>query len=319
MFTFLIGPDKVRYNIHVSALKAISEPLGYMMTNGKMEESIAKQAEFSDIESTVFEQLVKFAYLGLCGIGDGVIGGMTQRFPDGFRCRGCGAHCTNDTAAFPHCSSSCLKRTKNAKKRGYYDDTTYSYCVHPSCSEQFAPVGSNQFLCDNHTSLASINSTGQQHDISGTSSTIFKSLEYPAAGLTHGNFSERLNQHKTGSVEQSVTLDFHTKVYILANKYLVNDLQAITLHKLHRHLANFQIEDEAIDEVIDLVLLTYTNTQDGGDILQQTNDKLRYLVMVYVTAEASALLKYENFRSMLGAGGAHTSDFMALKYAQEIS
>lgn len=291
-----------------------------MMTNGNMEESIQGQAELNDVEPVIFEQLVKFAYLGLCGIADGVVGQVflakQPKSPAAYACHWCGTH-TSDAVSYPFCGGICRASYEERHRWKSY----YVYCVKHGCNKSWTDGGTERLFCDTHGSLSAkfpaIDTKGYPLASAKESRPVFEALTYGTGGLTHDELSERLNQHKKGEEKQSVALDFHAKLYILANKYLVKDLEGIALHKLHRHLAVFEIEDETIDEVIDLVLLAYSNTEDGGNILTGTNDKLRQLVMAYVATMSKALLKYESFRVMLGAGGAHTSDFMALKYAQE--
>lgn len=96
--------------------------------------------------------------------------------------------------------------------------------------------------------------------------------------------------------------------------YMVRDLPEITLHKLHRSLVSFKISETTVNDVIDLVLFTYENTEDTGDIILGTADKLRDLVMAYVRSQASKLTKYDEFSRVMGAAGPYTVDFFKLAY-----
>ena len=111
-------------------------------------------------------------------------------------------------------------------------------------------------------------------------------------------------------------LDFvrHAKLYALESQYLLMDLRYICLHKLHRHLANFVLTSDNVDERAELLTFINTSTRDGGDILKNTTDPLRRLVIVYVAARSEKILEYNDFHEMLGAGGPHTADFIALKF-----
>lgn len=71
IFTFIVGPQRAVIRVHVSILKTISEPLAYMMTNGKMDESLKREAILADNDPEVFAHLLKFAYRGLYAISDG--------------------------------------------------------------------------------------------------------------------------------------------------------------------------------------------------------------------------------------------------------
>ena len=93
IFTFFVGAEKVRYRVHAEALKAISEPLGYTMTNGHMEESMKSEAILPEVEREIFEQLVKFTYPGLCGALDGLVGGPAKSPLLKYTCHNCGVPC----------------------------------------------------------------------------------------------------------------------------------------------------------------------------------------------------------------------------------
>lgn len=338
-FSFVVGPQRQRYNIHISALKAISEPLGVMMTNGKMEESIRGEAILKDVEPAVFEQLVQFAYLGLGGIHDGVLGMATPATSADlkFHCPACDTLKT-DSDFFPYCSKDhhglYMKVFNESKK---HERSWAAKCV--ACGSRFSqgpttdPFDSFRPFCQIHNQKPyighydNITNFKKWRLVSATSSLAPPSLTYGAAGLSHDQLRNLLDRYQsdvtmdryptsTSWAYQSIFAIQHAKVYILSQKYMVKDLQDISLHKLDRCLISLEVEDDIIDNIIDLVLLAYSETPDGGDILQNTTDKLRHLVMMYVSHMSKKLLAYETFRSMISAGGAHTADFFALKYAK---
>ena len=76
---------------------------------------------------------------------------------------------------------------------------------------------------------------------------------------------------------------------------MVKDLAEICLHKLHRSLAVLANDNNSIEQLIDLVLYTYANTSDEGNVLQGTADELRELVTAYIAD------RYEKLQLMLSA------------------
>lgn len=305
-----------------------------------MSESINREATLEDDEPAVFEQLLQFAYLGLCGIFDGVVSNparssVAQRTtnkalaankaltaPSFFRCSHCGQSDFWQANFYPYCGSAHYDRRQ---------ETGVNHCAVRDCQNTYQHIQNSSPLCSSHDSeafrrcfpdptlLSSKNTLETQKSKQTITGASFLNLEYGAAGLTHEALSNLLNQHvgnEAAPPSTTANLLQHAKVYIIAHKYMVKDLQDISLHKLHRSLAGFKPEDKMIDEMIDLVLLVYAQTPDGGDILHGTNNKLRELVMLYVADQSRQLMAYESFRAMIAAGGAHTADFFALKYAR---
>jgi len=297
-----------------------------MMTNGKMEKSTKKVAVLGDVESETFGQLLEFAYKGLCGMADTtsyrVIPAMLE-LPLNYRCHWCGEsallYSAGDTL-FPFCCEQ-HRRSYHIEMADRGDKIIC--CVVHDCLKTWGMNTSHGILCSDHYtlelrqehhSLADIANWGPAFDPNRMKS--FLTRTYGCGDLSPEDLREHLERHRdTNTPHQPSTPISHAKFYVLANKYLVQDLQDISLHKLHRDLSTLKITDTSVDEVIDLVLYTYSNTSVDGDIAKGTADKLRDLVMGFVAWQAKELTKYEAFRQMLAAGGARTADFMALTFA----
>ncbi|KAK0369613.1 hypothetical protein CLIM01_13032 [Colletotrichum limetticola] len=58
---FIVGEDKVEYNVHEAAISGLSGPLRALVTNG-MKESVEGVVVWDEVEPEVFTQLVQFAY-----------------------------------------------------------------------------------------------------------------------------------------------------------------------------------------------------------------------------------------------------------------
>ena len=311
------------------------------MTNG-MKEATEKEATLEHVDPQVFTQLVKFAYIGMCGISAGLSGSsasIRQLIPSKFRCSQCGTVVSSLNSFYPFCTTTCRSsRTGSLDTLRRYTNRHYSvYCVNETCDEQWLLTTDNEdLLCDTHAldrrltrMHPKVGFEGQVIDWAGASAarSAFEFLDYGTSDLTHDQLSDHIERHlSTMSMEQDdqYSLSDHAKLYVLAHEYMVEDLQHIALHKLHRSLVSFcvfdddynVVYDDLIDEIIDLVLYTYSKTSDEGDILSGTADKLRSLVMAYVADQKEVLTGYKSFRAMLGAGGSQTVDFIALTCAK---
>lgn len=300
------------------------------MTNGKMEESIQKQALLSDVEPESFGQLLEFAYKGLCGLAETTnhpVALTTADLSLEYRCHWCSANTVVrplNGSYYPFC---CEEETYSY--HGVFGRTKSKstvYCVVSGC-DKFWRLGlgaPDQILCFEHNTFALRRKHPSFADVANghlrlvsSDAKSFQNRTYGCGGLSHEHLSQQLERHKdTNTPRRPSTLISHAKLYVLANRYLVQDLQDISLHKLHRHLSAFEVADSSIDEIIDLVLYTYSNTSDDGDIAKGTADKLRDLVMGFVAWQAKNLCKCKSFRSMLGAGGPQTEDYIALVHPE---
>ena len=281
---------------------------------------------------------------------------MAQTVPTQFICTRCG--CSGNSSFYPFCSSGCQSLYRDQKKdRKRYGRMHEYSCVKYQCIRHFNLDRNNEHvLCDFHRQdrklvqqypnieISSDVSSPTVNPVTGmivpASSTAFQlpnnghflSLRYEAAGLSHDQLNELYSQHASRSSSSDTKSKPHAhhskdsfgqpqvlaQTYILANKYLVDDLPEICLHKLQRHLANHEPDTfVAITAIIDLVQMVYSNTSAEGDILTGDCDQLRLLVMTYVCDQSEELLDSKSTADVLAGGGQPTSDFMRIKWARD--
>ena len=114
-----------------------------------------------------------------------------------------------------------------------------------------------------------------------------------------------------GTSTRASLLD-HAKLYVLAERYMIKELQDICLHKPHRNLVDFKVVEETIDHVIELIEYTYANTSDGGDISQGSTDRLRDLVISFVKFRYGVLHPHSAFGEMVDGGSAYMMDLISV-------
>jgi hypothetical protein len=95
----------------------------------------------------------------------------------------------------------------------------------------------------------------------------------------------------------------HACLYVLADKYGIEPLSSLVLHKLHETLMSFTLYSVRTNDIIDLIRYIYSNTHDYGD------ERLRVLVLEYVASEVDVIGKSEAFHTLLAEGGAFVQDF----------
>lgn len=69
MFTFPVGPEEKRFDIHQRILSDISRPFAALMGNG-MKESLERNARLPEVEPATFALLLEYAYSGIYTMDD---------------------------------------------------------------------------------------------------------------------------------------------------------------------------------------------------------------------------------------------------------
>ena len=278
-----------------------------MMADGGMDEFPQKQIILGDVEPDVFAQLARFAYQGLCAVSDGV--GSTQiKALINFRCIQCGKRAPRE-GVYPFCGDACrraLAERMDLYQRGELNKPFMICCTIKNCTSRLlvADKGNVNVLCHPHEgrnrrgSHPWISSTTflpvESHATTITCGIEFSQRRYDCRSLSSEVIGEHIEAHRrSGSADWPLVQ--HAKIYVVARKYMVKDLAEICLHKLHRSLAVLANDNNSIEQLIDLVLYTYANTSDEGNVLQGTADELRELVTAYIAD------RYEKLQLMLSA------------------
>lgn len=222
------------------------------MTNGSIEESIKGEAMLPGVEPEIFEQLFKFAYLGLCGMSDGLVGSPASSPanspanspPSKFSCHKCGTPrgSSKSSKFHPFCQQMCRETYEDSpnqiKQLGWNSVSYTASCVGWRYDSTIPMTqDSTPVLCPAHDNAR--NHSIYPEVAAGMSKVDkFLSLRYGAVGLSHTDLNKLLETHE-GVQFGSPRLTHYAKLYALTSQYLVTNLRYICLHKLHRHLANF--------------------------------------------------------------------------------
>lgn len=333
----MIGEEEVSFKVHGEALKGLSEPLWYMLKNSNMQESLTKTVRIPDHDPDTFAKFLKFAYLGFCGMSDGMaIRTATQvSLPAHFRCHICGSKSVLDkNQQYPFHGQGCRDNYNSAVAVNRVYRNIWVYCIAQDCSNYWQVDSTKTLLCHIHKEKTETNGYPDMREVndpvpglqdSSRCSPKFVQRRYGCGNLSHEDLSRRLRKHT--SAEKSVSLYQarahdaplvdHAKLYVFAHQYMVEDLQDISLHKLHRNLTVTDITCESIGELIELVTFSYDRTSEEGDIVKTSADRLRDLVMAFVLDRKEDLMVYSRFRDILARGGSLTADFFGLAFLEK--
>ena len=98
----------------------------------------------------------------------------------------------------------------------------------------------------------------------------------------------------------------HASLYVLGDFWLSDSLKALALHKLHKTLCIFQLDDENIKDIIDLARYAY---KEEGKGFEKGIGGLRSMVCQYMVLNAAVLSPYTEFTELLAEGGQFVTDF----------
>jgi len=173
-----------------------------------------------------------------------------------------------------------------------------------SDTEPPAPLGESQFDLGNGFGKSSKKSKKTKKALLRES---FNHREYSPtiSGQMYVNYSI----HANGGPEEDFTRVFlgHARLYILAEKYGVEHLKKLVLHKIRKTLVSFTLHETRIGDVVELAQYIYS-TENIPDQDQQI-DELRALVVFYMVCEMDVLSGSEKFLSFLECGGLFVRDF----------
>ena len=103
----------------------------------------------------------------------------------------------------------------------------------------------------------------------------------------------------------------HSALYILGDFKLIDSLKAIALHRLHKTLCLFSLNDKNAADVINLARYVYTEEGSGGTSGEQMSP-LRMLVCEYMASNASVFIQNLGFMTKLAEGGEFAQDFVKI-------
>ena len=98
----------------------------------------------------------------------------------------------------------------------------------------------------------------------------------------------------------------HVQLYVFAEKYDIDPLRRLSLHKLQRTLAGYTLYDERVGDVVELIRYSYSNTTDHSG----HTDDLRSLVTHYAACMIEDLARRAEFRSLLQEAGSFAGDLV---------
>ncbi|OJJ45227.1 hypothetical protein ASPZODRAFT_133856 [Penicilliopsis zonata CBS 506.65] len=290
LFTFIIGPEKKEFTVHSKPLADISSTLNALM-NGEMMEAKVRRVEWPDVDEDTFVRLCEYAYLQDYSTPPRPLPRSVQSFEEwGERQPG----------------MSKKERKKYYKKYLQGLGQTDEPVAEPVPEE--APVEAEPVPEPEEEPLEPIADAGPRE------------LPYREASIWTGHLQDKFTQFalppipvKTESNPLSnlyyddfkAVFEGHVRLYVLADKYGIQPLCFIVLHKLYETLKQFKIDSESVTAVMEFVRCVYSDTLKHA----KEGPALRDLATRYMVSVLGQIGDELQFSQLLEEGGDFVADF----------
>lgn len=134
----------------------------------------------------------------------------------------------------------------------------------------------------------------------------FHDLTYPVPSLSKFSDMCKIRPNESSSEDYSPVFLGHARLYVFAEKWGIESLQTLALHKLHATLCGYKPYKGRYGDVVELIKYTYQNTPT-----QKRKDRLRALVTKYVVQEQIQIAKSEPCLSLVEDEGSFARDLLS--------
>lgn len=102
----------------------------------------------------------------------------------------------------------------------------------------------------------------------------------------------------------------HAQLYVSADKYCINDLKSLVLHKLHAILDGYKAVPSNMLAIVELIRFVFNNENTAD--LENDVEPLRGLLGHYAASQLDAIKASGLFRDLLEDGGPFVSLFWSI-------
>ena len=135
----------------------------------------------------------------------------------------------------------------------------------------------------------------------------FMNRKFGSFYLTHDDLRTHLDNMRPQD-KVAIKVIQHAKLCVFADQYLLQPLIDLCLHKLHRDLLEYDIEENGVQEIVDLLNYVYENTS-SSEVAAGARWDLRDLVMTFAVCKAEMLVEDPAFGVLMESGTEVASDF----------
>jgi hypothetical protein len=115
-----------------------------------------------------------------------------------------------------------------------------------------------------------------------------------------------VNGDNTSAPQTTISLLYHAKIYVFAEKYLIDNLRMLCLRKLHANLRDFDLTLQTSGLILEVLKFAYAQTERK----ESRDDELRMLIVHYAACKGEILKENPNLRSLLEADAEMACDLL---------
>ncbi|KEZ44978.1 hypothetical protein SAPIO_CDS2363 [Scedosporium apiospermum] len=288
-FRFSVGPNGREFFIHSAVIASQSQPL-YNLVHGDFSEAKANHAVLDTVDELTFVLFCEYAYTGNYGV-------KTDQPPP-----------LPSPAAPPVIAFWAQEIEKPAEEPvEYLPEEPAAYLLEvPVAPEE--PVA---YLPEEPDEIAVIPRTTKKSK-KGKKGKNLDDVEKPddcqfapAAwrkrdsmwakfkGKTYVGSDVDLNLPPYKETEFNGLKNFllvHTKVYLLADCYMISNLASLSIHRLHQCLCVYDVREDTLEDIVELLRFTFE---------EETPDLLRQLVSLFTACYIEKLWPHKGFKDLL--------------------
>jgi hypothetical protein len=315
MFIFAIGVDRKPITVHAEAIAKQSKAL-HALINGDMAEAHSCRVDLDDVDEDTFIRFCQFAYTGEY---------ETPAFthvsaPNDFTPTEMIIPILERSFASTNASSSGVPRSRSFSRslsRPQSDVNEDPAAREPAIpSVPTPPIDAGRVGPSNAAEAEDWFDKSKRSTKRPSKDRIlrreFDERDYDTSTLKailQDRCSVRMNQNP----EEDYTPVFlsHARLYVFAEKWGIEALKTLTLHKLHRTLTTFSLYDARRGDVIELAKYAYSseNTPD----MENNVDDLRDLMVHFIACNLESFMEAPEWLSLLDQSGLFSRD--VIRYA----
>ncbi|CAG9981505.1 unnamed protein product [Clonostachys byssicola] len=270
MFKCLIGPDKAEFIIHSGLLASQSKVLDRLVY-GQMKEALEGEVHWAEVDTDTFIRFSQFAYTGDY---------YEAKFQPRQGSESSAAASQTSTPPSPHPTQVPMYITEEPS------------IVFPTYVRSVSPVNSA-------TRAPTPRSWSGRKRVEETALKEKKFFLWAKFKSLHADTGlEGPIPTNSSSDDTTELLLSHARVYVFAECYDIAPLSLLSLRKLRQTLEHFQMYDEAVFDVIQLINYCYENT-----IARDGVEDLRSLLCMFAACHLEKLWSNKEFQELVRTCG----------------
>ncbi|OQV10722.1 BTB/POZ domain-containing protein [Cladophialophora immunda] len=309
-FQFLVGLERKAFNVHSSLAVKLS-PVFAALINGNMAESVERRAVLDDIDEKTFLRFCEFAYKGDFSVPPPETVAdreLLSPLQSGTSCDNLGSsHSKSFSTGVEKVSDSSAGEGPTTPTDGLRQALHHNHHKRAWTHQISRPISWLRW-CRIHQN-SKVHSTDTQakapvisyHPDPGSKLAMDWTKFRSAASDWNGPIFHPY-RNSTPSESLMETLLSLAKLYVFADRYVIESLRSLVLYKMRRTLVSLKLFPQRVSEVFLLVQYVYDHTREGDD--------LRLLLTQFAACMINVFLQHSDWDRFICEQQTFTSELL---------